>query len=962
LLSKPAKEIIGRNSELKKIHTILENWDKDKPLWIHIRGEIGSGKSHLIRYLYEQSLPDFMLLYRFNYDLFEFGVNIQLNLLFQHIYRSFTKEIEALLNQYPHYLKFAILELFQKNSDFFQDRGLREAHSYSNQFYNELLFQILEFFSTKKRKPLVVLENVDFKKNHHMDLLDSLTSATIPMLIITSGLEEPTQFYHDKFESINLQKLSAIDIQNFIRDYLRINENNARFIANHIQFKSQGIPGRIKFLLEAHYRDIIPDDSEEFIDTKKLRQIRISPLLEIIFQNMLKQLSDIEISIFSFLSRLIDPPPMKILEKVLQKLKMKKGILKIWIEKGYLGEEELSSEKFVFLQSNLKAFLTRQPEAPRKTMKKIMEILDDKSTLKKLQFPLQLSHIYFQIGDKKTGLDFAHREARLLRSLNLQQRAYERYNFIKRNFADYPGKGKNYEAVFRETGELQKSLGLYENAFESFRELRDQIGKDDKQIWFSASLQMADILLEMDAFAEAKYLLNDLKIKKAADAHTKSYAIMLLGDLDKNLGRDDYALKKYEKALSLLDGDKSEVKQVGNNNQELIFQLYSKIRKIFVTSENGEELETLISKAVRMMRKGSRYHNIARLDLLKYLMDQKELKRARKIAIQLLHESKQRFDPSIMTQTVLYLVEVYAYFSKWYLARSHLRQLVQLRLFFTSQRIRVRIFMHLAVIEKEIARYGEALKLLKQAEKMCMEENYSREQNEIKIHKGHIQLLVHGYLRQREFLADALNWSIEKQDQELFIVASLYMSSYELQQGRLKKAKKHLDEARSQISESGNELDKLNYIFYLLQYLLKTDRFQRAERIAQIWQDMSSGITKFENLALWFKAKSLLKQGDFVGALSNYKLILERSRRYHLPHLEFHILKEMVDLCHQSGLDKEIRKFTSQLQSAFKMLLNAIEDEILTKQFSESREVEELVKIGIKLNEKVIVRPAKQAK
>jgi tetratricopeptide (TPR) repeat protein len=147
-----------------------------------------------------------------------------------------------------------------------------------------------------------------------------------------------------------------------------------------------------------------------------------------------------------------------------------------------------------------------------------------------------------------------------------------------------------------------------------------------------------------------------------------------------------------------------------------------------------------------------------------------------------------------------------------------------------------------------------------------------------------------------------------------------------------------------------------------LQYLLKTGRFQRAERIAQIWQDMSSGITKFENLALWFKAKSLLKQGDFVGALSNYKLILERSRRYHLPHLEFHILKEMVDLCHQSGLDKEIRKFTSQLQSAFKMLLNAIEDEILTKQFSESREVEELVKIGIKLNEKVIVRPAKQAK
>ena len=962
MLSKTAKEIIGRNSELKKIDTILENWDKDKPLWIHIRGEIGSGKSHLIRYLYEKSLPDFMLLYSFNYDLFEFDLNIQLNLLFQHIYRGFIKEIEAFLNQYPHYLKAAILGLFQKNSDFFRDRGSIESQSYSNQFYNELLFQILEFFSAKKRKPLIVLENVNFKKNHHTGLLDGLASATIPMLIITSGLEEPTQFYHDKVDSVNVQKLSAIDIQNFIRDYLRINENNARFIANHIQFKSQGIPGRIKFLLEAHYRDIIPDDSEEFIDTKKLRQIRISPLLEIIFQNMLKQISNIEISIFLFLSRLIDPLPMKILEKVSQRLKVKKGILKIWIEKGYLDEEEFSSEKFVFLQSNLKEFLTRQPEAPGKTTKRIMEILEDKSTLKKLQFPLQLSHIYFEIGDKKTGLDFAHREARFLRGLNLHQRAYERYNFIKRNLADHHAKGKNYEALFREIGELQKSLGLYENAFESFRELRDQIGKGDKQIWFSASLQMADILLEMDAFAEAKYLLNDLKIKKAANAHTKSYAIMLLGDLDKNLGRDDYALRKYEKALSLLDGDRSEIKRVGKDNQELIFQLYSKIRKIYITSENGEDLVTIISKAVRMMRKGSRYYNIARLDLLKYLMDQKELKRARKIAIQLLHVSKRRFDPSIMTQTVLYLVEIYAYFSKWYLARSHLRQLVQLRLFFTSQKIRVRICIHLAVIEKEIARYGEAVRLLKQAEKICMEENYSHEQNEIKIHKGHIQLLVHGYLRQREYLADALNWSIENQDHELFIVASLYMSSYELQQGRLKKAKKHLDEARSQISQSGSELDKLNYIFYLLQYLLETDRFQRAERIVQIWQDMSSGITKFENLALWFKAKSFLKQGDFTRALSNYKLILESSRKYHLPHLEFHVLKEIVILCHQSGLDKEIQNFTLQLQFAFKILLNAIGDEILTKQFSESREVEELVKIGIKLNENVIARPAKQAR
>jgi hypothetical protein len=100
---------------------------------------------------------------------------------------------------------------------------------------------------------------------------------------------------------------------------------------------------------------------------------------------------------------------------------------------------------------------------------------------------------------------------------------------------------------------------------------------------------------------------------------------------------------------------------------------------------------------------------------------------------------------------------------------------------------------------------------------------------------------------------------------------------------------------------------------------------------------------------LWFEAKLLSEQGDLKKSRAAYELSLDRCRRYHVPHLEFHILKEMVILCHQSGLRKETREFTSQLKSAFKNLLDAIDDEILQKQFCESREVEELVKIGVTL-------------
>lgn len=940
------KEFIGRNSELTSFRTILENWHGDSPLWVHFQGEPGSGKTHLIRFLYHKELSGFTLLYRFNCNLFQFDTNVQLYQLLHHIYLEFPNEMESFIARYPRYLRCAIFELFRNPAK------LKESQRFSSQFFNELLLQILEFFSGKKRKPLIILENINFEENKQTGLLRTfLAGAKLPILILTSGTKEPPeQSYRNKFELINVQRLSAIDIQNFIRSYLCVNENNARFIANHLQIKSGGIPAKIKFLLEAYYRDIIPGDSEQFVDTKKLHQIRISPVPEVIFQNLVKQFSGIEISIFIFLSQLLDPLPLKIFQQILQALKAKRSLLKIWLEKGYLCEEKFAGENFVFIEwEQWKEFLGKQREAPGKTTKQIMWILDHKSALKKLKFHLQLSHIYFEMGDKKTALRHAIREANLLRDMNLDQRAYERFSFLKRNLADYRREGRNHEAVYQGIGDLQQSLGLYENAFETLRELRDRLAKDDKQSWFKVSLQMAEILLRMDAFAEARYLLNDLKIKKAAGVYTKSFAMMLLGDLDKNLGQDDYALKKYEKALSFLEDGKSKSRGFGDENQKLVFQLYSKIRKIYLITENKEETKALISSTIRLLRKGSRYHHIVRLDLVRYYMDRKKFDRAHKLAFQLLKEIKRKFDPSVMTQLVLYLVEIYAYFSKWYLARSHLRELVRLRLFFTTPKTRARMFIHLAVIEKEIAGYGEALRLLSEAEKICKQENYTHEQNEIKIHKGHIQMLIHGYLRQREFLADALQWAIENHDPELFISASLYMSYYELQQSRLKKAKEHLDEARVQIKQSGNEIDKLNYIFYLLHYLLKTGCHQQAGRVIKVWRNVSNGITKFENLALWFEAKLLSEQGEFTKSLEAYEISLDRSRRYQMPHLEFHILKEMVILCHHANLRKETRKFTSQLKSAFKKLLAAIDDEILRKQFHESREVEELAKIGIRM-------------
>lgn len=938
------KEIIERTAELKSFHTILGNWLREKPLWIHFQGEPGSGKTYLIRSLFRKKLPGSVLLWRFNYELFQFDEVVQLNQLLRHIHRKFPNETESFLERYPRYLKSAILELFEDQT---KSNGVQR---FSSQFLNELLLQVLDFFSSEKRKPLVVFENVNFQANSQTALLGAiLSNPVLPIVIITTGKDVPPRLYDDKFECINLKKLSPVDIQSFIMDHLDISESNARFITNQLQIKSQGIPAQIKFLLEAYYRDIVPEDPRQFIDAKRLQQIRISVVPEVLFQNLLKRLSSVEISFLAFLSRLIDPLPLKMFEQISRTLKLTKNFLSRCVERGYLKEEDFQGERFVFVEwEEFREFLKKQAEIPSRALKKIMDVPNNNSTFKNLRFPLQLSHIYFEIGEKTTAFRLAHQEALSFLNLHLKRRAYERYNFLKRNLADYPVEGKNHEAVLQQIGGLQKSLGLYENAFESFRELRNLCGKGDKQMWFKISLQMAEILLKMDAFAEARYLLNDLKIKKAADVHTKSFALMLLGDLDRDLGQNAYALKKYEKALLMIKGEKSKLR-LASENQELIFRVYSKIRRMHLTLGNGGKIKELASEAIRLMRKGSRDHQLVRLDLLRYLMDRKQLDHAHELALKLLREIKENFDASSMAQTVLYLVEIYAYYSKWHLARSHLRELVHLRLFFTAPKVQVRMLMDLAVIEKEIARYGAALRLLSEAEEICRSEDFSYEQNEIKMHKGHIQLLIHGYLRQREFLENAFQWALENDAPELFVTVSLYMSFYELKHGRVKKAKKHLDEARTQLKQSGTEIDKLNYVFYLLHYLFKIERYQLAERIICIWKDMSRGIAKFENLAMWFEAKLFSAQGDFNKSLALYELTLEKSRGYHIPYTEFHILKEIVIMCHRYDMQKEMRKFTSQLKSAFKGLLGAIEDEIFQKQFGESREVGELAEIGIVL-------------
>ena len=296
-------KIIGRSTELKNFNAALENWTKDKPLWVHFQGEAGCGKTHLINFISSQIIREFQLLYKHDSYPFPFDFPTRIKIIFQYIHQNFPNEFEDFLSNYPHYLRKAIWKIIQSKIQ------LNDSDLYSPQFFLELLLQLLRFFSNHN-KIYIVFENFDINDKCQIELLNNLLNSSIPLIVITSGSDE-IQNENEKihYNLIKIDRMSVVDIQNFVSDYFSIREENARFIANHLHIKSHGNPVKIKFLLEAHFRDIIPSNQDNLIDPQKLQKIRISADPEIIFSFLEKKLSKKEISIFSFLSHLIDPLP-----------------------------------------------------------------------------------------------------------------------------------------------------------------------------------------------------------------------------------------------------------------------------------------------------------------------------------------------------------------------------------------------------------------------------------------------------------------------------------------------------------------------------------------------------------------------------------------------------------------------------------------------------------------------------
>lgn len=922
--------------EQEKVAGILKEWSGEERLWIHVYGENGSGKMQFIRSLLDEQLSGLLPVLYCDFSIFPLHQWQHLRNLIHQVTRDHAGEFQGFLQTLPRKWANLIGEHFTRGGDSEPATGNQRV---GDTWELNIFFEFLNYLSRKRRLLLIMPGFFEpFTEFSHVLLGVLDYAAHLPLLVLTSGSKSTDASPPGiAAENIFINKRSVRETERIVAEHFRTEPMSSRLVTNQLYIKSSGNFQKILFMLEAYYRPLLkPGGRKRSIDHEALQTIRPSARLENLFEQLVDCQPGAMVDMLSFLCRLDDPLPAVLFQQIAQKKGFGRRTYQTWVASGIIREEVYLNEPYVLIAwAPWKAYLRQNTSIER--AKWIFNHL--KKQLPRLNFalPVELSTQFLDMGDFPTALELAYREARAFAKCGEYQRALERYAFLRRNFSRLTAGEKKCQDVLREMGEVQMKSGLYENAFESFRELRDRLKRGQRQEWVSVSLQMADALFQMDSLSEAHYIVKDLKIKKDVPLDVQVFSNLLNGELEHNFGHPEYALKYYQKALAMLPGVTDET---------LIMRLY----EILKTSCHGlkvmDQFPEIVEQIRRSLSPDSPNQARLRFDLVRWFISQHDYREALP-HILALHRRSQRWQSlREIAEVRLYLADIYAYLGKWYLARSHLKKLLDSRIMLSNTRVQVDVQTRLGIVEKELGHYGAAIDLLQKALHLSRQRHLTRQVYQIKIHLGHIYLLVYGFVRARDHLMSALEWAEEHQNDEIGVTAALFMASYGLQQNQLNTAEKYLNKAHETLKMLDSPFDQLNYRYYLTIYQLKTGRLEEAENTVKSWREMANGMVKFENLALLLLGKIMMHQGRLQKARQFLETALVRNSRCRLPYFQFQILRDLATLAKQEGDTANFQRYNQQAHQAFEELLAGVGDEILQRQIEESREYDELLQLS----------------
>lgn len=915
----------------KKILETVSEWQEREGLWIHIHGDDTAGVSWFIRKIMTEHLNTYSPLLNYQFEVFPWHAALSARMVIRGILHQYREDFGHFLEQYPVKLQ----NLIRRYTG--EDAPPLEGSSGELTWEFNLLRQFIGYLSRKRRLVLILEGIFNSISDPVKGLFKTLEDVRkFPLLIISSGSSEVDFDTGYKIQNIHLEKLSLRETEKVIVEHLRTNPVNARVMTNHIYTKSNGNLRTVKFMVEAYYRLLLSGETDQIIDSSVLNRTVIYSDPEKIFKQLLKQLPEATLDIFSFLCRLEDPFPLDLFLKILKKYHYGEEELQRWFAMEILREAQFLQKKYVFIDwETWKEFLRKNASVER--IDRILKFLKEHLIKKDLEYPLEVSNQFFNVDETATALTIAHREARLFAEFGSYHRAFDRYAFLRRNLPRFPQPALRITDILKEAGELQKGLGLYENAFESFREQREYLQRKERKEWIDASLEMADTLFQMDALSETRYLIKELKLKNAASPRSRFFADILMGELEQNFGHADYAMRHFEAALSLL----SRV-----NDAALINRLYGILKEVYLSAEMGDRYINLILQIVKALDRDSSYQLYYQLELIKYHVALHDFGAALPLALSVYRARLNTLSPIVSAQIRLYLAEIYGYYGKWHLSRSHLKALLRNGVFITSINLRLRVIVNLGIVEKELGHYSVALELLQDAVNLCLANNLTTRMQYIRIHLGHIYLLVYNFLRAREYLVQALEWAEDNQDEEMMVLAALFLASYEMQQNRMAPAEEYLNKAAADIRSSDALIDRLNYDYYRVIYKLKVGDLEEAAKTLDDWGKESKGITKYEILWLWLSGRLLTEKKNYPGAKERLESALSQSRTYRLPYLELQVLRDLAALAKRQEDKSSFKHYSAKAQEAFRKFVDGVGDEILKRQIQESREYDDMLPLS----------------
>ncbi len=917
---------------IEEVHSIL-----NMPLHkgVHktaILGEEGLGKHDLVLYLSRQCGSRYLLIQHLNFSAEKFSSP-----------KFLSDSIRFYLKNLPEFDSF--LKSFKKDSLPFIKVRLEEFTRKvitELDWYFEIFLQFLRYVSEEKII-LLFLENLDQLDGYQFERVDSFFSQLkeLPVHVIGTYNPEGT-FKHSlkDFHPISLSKLSIQSVERSIQSYFSTSTINARLMTNHCFLKSKGNSLKIRYLLFSLYWSVL--NKQGVLDIKKLQRLKLPESWQDFFPLLSSRLNKNESRFLIFLSYLNEPLCQKDIAKTLSIFKLKTQLIQEWIKGGLLIELIYQGEIYYNIrQVHFKKWLRNLCSLEELNV----EILAFSRLMEQgsIREGYHVSELVYGSGERDMAFRLAPLEGDYHLELGDFHTAADRYYFALRIADDQESSGTISSDTLQKLGDIYLFLKSYENAFEIFKRLRSiynpekaSTDKDRTRKWLEVNLKMAEALVEMDSFQEARYLIREIRVKKIANKEITARCLELLGDIETNVARVDQAQKNYEEAYQLF---------AETHNTVGLYSVYLKL-KPHISKKPAHFIKIIQETLDKITAEGWDIENRGWLlrDRIQYFLKEKKYHQALQDCYELKKILRKIYQPRLAVQLAFYLGEIYSQLGKWQLAMSHLQKINRETYVIHRPELNVQTLIQLGMIFKEQARYGDARRILNSGMEICFRNGYHELMNEIKLHLGHIYLLVHSLLRANELLREVNDWAKRYQVSHIQFLSSLYLSYYELQQNRLEKSRQLLSEAKRVFNTTGMQVDLLNYLFYLCLWLVKAGRGGHGNQVSDLLLRKAQHYPRYQAAGYFLSGKVLLLLNEPKQSGKQFDKSLTIAQKWQFPQIQYLVLCDQTRQALRDAGEKNIKSSLRKIcRFIEKMSLN-IGDEILAVQFRESQFHEDILK------------------